>query len=275
MLQPSRVLRIINAFFVRDLLTELSYRVSFLLNFTSVFFSTFTFFFLSRLLGQGDGVEGLEQYGGDYFSFAIIGTALSSYFSVSLGAFARALRTAQTTGTLEAMMMTPAPVPLMVLGSAVWSYVFTTFRVCLYLVLGVLLGMRLHPDPNLVGALVILVLSLIAFASIGIVAASIIVVIKRGNPVTTLLGSISTLVGGILYPVETMPSYLQTLSKFLPITYSARAMRDALLSGASWQALSGELLILLGFCIVLFPLSLLLFRYAIDWARSDGSLTHY
>jgi hypothetical protein len=52
-------------------------------------------------------------------------------------------------------------------------------------------------------------------------------------------------------------------------------MRLSLLVGASWSELLPDLLILAGFTVVLFPLSLLSFRYAVRRARQDGSLTHY
>jgi ABC-type transport system involved in cytochrome c biogenesis permease component len=165
----SDVLQRLRAFLMRDFQTELSYRVSFLLNFSGVFLASVTYFFLSRLLG--DSVAPLlEAYGGDYFAFAIIGVAFASYFGLGLNGFARALREAQTTGTLEAMIMTPAPVSTIVVGSAAWSYAFTTFRVLVYLLLGILLGLDLR-GANYLAALVTLLISIVAFASIGIIAA--------------------------------------------------------------------------------------------------------
>ncbi|MCZ7669885.1 MAG: hypothetical protein M5U34_23245 [Chloroflexi bacterium] len=122
----------------------------------------------------------LGDYGGDYFSFVIIGIALGGYFSVGLTSFAGALRQSQMTGTLEAMMMTPTPVSWLIVGSAAWSYVYTTFRVLVYLVIGALfLGLDLS-QANYLGALVVLLLSIVSFASLGILAAGLIMVVKRG-----------------------------------------------------------------------------------------------
>ena len=52
-------------------------------------------------------------------------------------------------------------------------------------------------------------------------------------------------------------------------------MRLALLTGASWSTLAPDLLALLLFCVLLFPLSLVAFRYAVERARQEGSLAHY
>lgn len=265
--------RLIAAFLIRDLFIETSYRLAALLSFSSVFFTTFSFYFISQLLGENVPAV-LAQYDGDYFAFVIIGVALANYSSLGLSGFSAVLREAQTTGTLEAMLMSPSPLSLVVVGSAAYSYAFTTFRILLYLLLGALLGVDLR-GANLPAALVILLLTIIAFASIGIMAASFIMVVKRGNPVTGIFGSVSSLLGGVFYPVELLPGWLQPVAQLLPITYALRAMRAALLNGAGWSALASDMLVLLLFCVLLFPLSLFAFRRAVQWARRDGTLSHY
>ena len=266
-------LRLVSAFLARDFRTEVSYRFSFILSMAGIVFTAVTYYFVGRLLG--DSVRPLlEAYGGDYFAFALIGVAFASYFTLGLSGFARALRLAQTTGTLEAMLMTPAPVSAVILGSAAWSYVFTTFRVGVYLLLGVALGMQMG-NANYSGAAIVLVLAVATFASLGIIAAGVIMVTKRGDPVTGLFGGFATLVGGVFYPVEIMPDWLQAIANLLPITYALRAMRLALLQGASWRELGPDLLALAIFAVVLFPISLFVFRYAVDRARKEGSLAHY
>ena len=271
--QARDLMRLIGAFLKRDFQTETSYRLSFLMSLGGIFITAFTYYFLAQLLGESVAPL-LEPYGGDYFAFALIGVAFASYFTLGLGAFARAIRQAQMTGTLEAMMMTPTPVSAIVLGSAAWSYVFTTFRVLVYLALGVLLGMELG-EANYLGGLAALLIAIVAFASIGVIAASVIMVIKRGDPVTALLSSAAVLVGGVFYPIEVLPDWLQVIARLIPITYALRAMRLSLLSGASWVELAPDLLVLAAFAVVLFPLSLFVFRRAVEWARGEGSLAHY
>ena len=266
-------LRLLSAFFSRDFKTQISYRLAFALTFVGIFFRAFVFFFISRFIGD-NAAESLSDYGGDYFAYVLIGLAFNLYFDVGLKAFAQALRQAQTTGTLEAMMMTPTPVSGLIIGSAVWDYTFTTLRVFVYLIIGILLGVDLT-NANLLASVVGLLLSIITFASIGIITASIIMVVKRGDPVTALISNISALVGGVYYPIETLPNWLQTIAQFIPITHALRVMRLALLQGASWSELASALWSLSLFCIILFPLSLIIFRAAVDLARREGSLGQY
>jgi ABC-2 type transport system permease protein len=262
------------SFLVRDYRTEVSYRFSFILNLSGILFSAFTFFFISQLIGEAANPY-LQEFEGDYFSFVIIGIAFSGYFGVGLTGFSRAVRQAQTTGTLEAMMMTPLPMPTLVIGSALWSYVMTTMRVFVFILLGVLVfGLDLS-RANALAAVVILLLSIIAFASIGIIAAGIIMIIKRGEPLTSLFSAFANLVGGIYYPVAILPQGLQVIAGLMPITYAVRGMRLALLNGASWPALLPDIAALLIFIVVLFPLALFVFHRAVERARVDGSLAHY
>ena len=262
------------AFVKRDSRLELSYRFSFLLQFCGIFFSVCLFYYVARLLGEAASPY-LAPYGGDYFSFVLIGIAFGGYFGVGLSSFATGIRRAQMTGTLEAMLMTPTRLSTIVLCSSLWSYLITTFRVLVYLALGALfLGVNLG-QGNYLAALLILALSVVAFSGLGIIAASFVMVLKRGDPIAWLFNVLSSLLGGVYYPIAVLPGWLQCLSRLLPITYSLRAMRLALLQGYSLSALAPDILALALFGLILLPLSLLAFRYAVYRARVDGSLTQF
>jgi ABC-2 type transport system permease protein len=259
---------------MRDLRSEMSYRVSFFLQFFNVFTSVAVFYFLARLFGEA-AVPYLEPYGGDYFSFVLIGIAFGGYFGVGLSGFSNGLRRAQTTGTLEAMLSTPTSLSAIIINASLWSYLITTLRVVIYLLIGGLfLGVDLSTG-NYGAAFIILILTVVSFSSLGILAASFIMVLKRGNPITWIFGTTANLLGGVYYPVDVMPAWMQTLAKLLPVTYALRAMRMALLHGVRVTDLRVEIVVLLGFCVLLLPMSLVAFRWAVAKARLDGSLTHY
>jgi len=262
------------AFLRRDWRLQLSYRFSFLLQFFGIFFNLLVFYFLSKLVGDS-AAPYLEPYGGNYFAFVLIGLAFSGYFGVGLNSFSANLREAQTTGTLEAMLMTPTRLSTVIMSSSIYDYGFVTFQVFVYLALGGLLfGVQLDKG-NTPAALVVLVLTIIAMTSLGIIAASFIMVLKRGDPVTLLISSLAVLLGGVYYPVQLMPQWLQQLSRLVPITYSLDAMRRTLLADASFQEIMPDIIALAIFGIVLVPVSLLVFRYAVHRAKVDGSLAHF
>ena len=71
------------------------------------------------------------------------------------------------------------------------------------------------------------------------------------------------------------PDLVRDLAQLIPITHSLEGMRLALLEGASFRAVSHELLILTAFAIVLLPASLLFFSWTLRRARIDGTLSFY
>ncbi len=262
------------AFLRRDWHIEASYRLAFLLQFLGIFFSVFLFYYLSQLIHAED-IPSLQAYGGDYFAFVLIGIAFSGYFGVGLSSFARNIRAAQTTGTLEAMLLTPTRLSTIILSSCLWDYLLTTLRMVIYLALGVLAFDIRIGGGNYGVALLTLLLSVITFSSLGIIAASFIIVLKRGDPVTWLFSTVASLLGGVYYPIDVLPAWLQKLSALIPVTYALHAMRQALLAGADLHALWPDILALAGFCVILTPISLLIFRMAVYQARRDGSLAQY
>jgi len=100
-------------------------------------------------------------------------------------------------------------------------------------------------------------------------------VFKRGNPVNWIVSSSFDLLGGVYYPITILPGPLQVISHALPITYALKALRGILLAGYSFAQVRTEIFALLGFALVLFPLSVLLFEFALKWAKKDGSLSQY
>jgi ABC-2 type transport system permease protein len=267
-------LPVLLAFLKRDFYNEVSYRFAFFFQFFNVIFMVGVFYFIANLLGTAASPF-LADYGGDYFSFVLIGIAFSGYFGVGLSSFSNSIRQAQTTGTLEAMLSTPTRLPIIILSAALWDYWMTTLRVFVYLGVGVVFLSVDLKQANLASAGLILLLTVIVFSSLGIIAASFIMVLKRGDPIAWLFNAASSFLGGVYYPVAVLPGSLQTLSKLLPITYALEALRQALLNGATIGQLTPQILALSVFCLVLLPASLIIFRLAVRQARIDGSLTHY
>ena len=263
-----------SAFLKRDISVALSYRLSFVLRIFGIFFSVASFYFLSRLFG-GAMVSQLEQYGGDYFSFVLIGLAFTGYLGLSLSNFSSSIREGQMTGTLEIMLLSPTRLSSILLSSSLWGYLQTTINVIIYLVVGALVFGFNVSHANFLTALVVLVLSIASFSGFGILSAAVVLVVKQGDPISWLFGGVSTLLAGVYYPIAVLPGWLTPLSHALPMTYALDAMRLAMLKGASLYEVRFDVLVLLGFAVVLTPLSFYAFRQALRRAKIEGSLIQY
>jgi ABC-2 type transport system permease protein len=240
-----------------------------------MFLTVTVLFFLSQLVGQHTINQHLVPYGSNYFTFAIIGVAFYGYFNVGSSVFAEKIREAQTTGTLEVMVSTPARLSTIVLASSIWGFMMTTLRVVLILGTGVLImgsGMKFSNYPLV---LLILGLTVASASSFGIISACFTIVVKRGDPVGWLFRSASWLLGGVVFPVSVLPIWMQKLALLLPTTHGLHAMRLVLLQGKSIGDLFPEIGALCLFCIFLIPISLRMLTYSVRRAKNEGSLTHY
>ncbi len=261
-------------FLLKDLRVQTSYRLAFIMNFAGILIAVTIFFFVSKLMGRSISPH-LAQYGGNYFAFVLIGIALTGFLGTSLAAFSSSISSAQSSGTLEAMLVTPTSLPQIVLLSSLWSFIFTALNVAVYLLLGVtVFGLDLGQANAPVAALVLL-LMVIVFSGFGIIAASFVMLFKRGDPVSWLFGSLSSVMGGTFFPVQILPAWLQRLSYLFPVYYGLRAMRLALLKGLGFVALAPDIAILTGFAAVIVPASLWSFSFAVRRAKIDGSLATY
>lgn len=116
------------AFVWRDFINEASYKLSFLMQLFGILISTLTFFFISKLLGN-IGVSYLRPYGGNYFSFVLIGIAFYSYLGVSMHSLSESIREGQMLGTLEALLVTQTEISTIILSSSLYSFIWASFRV--------------------------------------------------------------------------------------------------------------------------------------------------
>ncbi len=262
------------AFVKKSFISATSYKLSFVMELFSIVLSVATFFFMSKLFGAAF-IPYLKPYGGDYFSFVLIGVAFFDYLGIAQGSMASTIRGGQLMGTLEALLVTQTEIPTIVISSSLYSFIWTSIRVFAYLVVGSLVFNMNIQSANYGGAILILILTIVAFSSIGIISASFIMVLKRGDPFSWVFGSLSLLVGGLYYPISVLPPWLQKISYLLPITYALEGMRLALLKGYSIAQLSNNILALLVFAAIMLPISILCFKYAVKKAKIDGTLTQY
>ena len=267
--------RKINAFLVRDLLWNLSYPLSFFWQSSSILFILVTFYFLGHLV-SGSTAGYLSAYGGgNYFPFVLVGLALAGFQGVALSSISQAIQSGMYTGTLESMLVTPTSLSTIVFSSVLYPFTSSLLSILLYIVFGaVLFGFSLA-KANLLSAAVILVLTVLAHLPLGIFSASFLLIFKRGDPITSIVGSLSSLLGGVYFPLTVFPDWLRIIALFLPFTHALEGLRQAVLNGRSLGELTTQVAVLGLFAVVLLPLSLAVFAYAVHQAKRLGTLSQF
>ncbi len=264
--------RKIYSFIKRDFREFISYPLSALFTFLSVFLTLFIFFYLSRVISPGSSIL---KYSGDYFSFVIIGIAFSSAATSGLNTIVSALRNEEMKGTLEILLSGRVKTIDVLTGLMSFNIIFELFRMLFILVLSaVFFGLKIHYDKIYV-SIIFLLLTFFTFLSLGIISGGIILITKKGNPLSFLVNQANLLFSGVYFPYEILPLWLKVFSFAFPTTYALKAIRLNLLQGYGFDRLYGELFILIGFAAVLLPASVVFFDQALKLCKKWGSLNTY
>ena len=253
----------------RDALTTIRYRNGFLLSAVGVLAEVVAFRYLAHAIGPAFRPEGV-----DYFPFLLVGSGFYTFLITGVQAFLSTVQEAQQTGTLEVLLTTTTPAPVLIFLSAFSAFAGKLANLVLFLVVGLLLFRVPLLHPNLLGVVVIFLLSLAVALALGVFAAALQIAIQKGSPVIWLLGSVWFLTGTI-FPVGALPLPLRWAAWWIPMTHSLTGMRGALLLGRSIPELAPEIVWLFAAALVLVPASLVFFSWVLRRGRSEGTLSAY
>jgi ABC-2 type transport system permease protein len=264
----------IGLLFLRDLSVARSYRAAFLIEIVQALFGAASFYFLSRFVSSPALTKSLPP-GSDYFSFALVGIAFFDYLSLALITFDSSLQEARQNGTLEHLLVTQTSLPVILAGSSLYPFAVLSLRTVIYIAWGaILFGFPLH-GANWLGAVLVLAASVLAFSGLGILSASYLLIFKRGNPVNWAILGLSSVVGGMMYPISVLPVWLQRVARLIPVTYSLEGMRAAILGRAPTRELLPSITGLLVFAVLFLPISFAIFSWALRRTKITGTLTHF
>lgn len=263
----------IAAFVRQDFLVQTSYRIRTLFSFVGLLVTIVPVYFIANAI-QPIVAESIRDQGGQYFGFLLVGLATQRLLWTSVTGLPQTISAGIRTGTLEALFSTPVRLPTLLTGMISYRTLWGFAEVLFLLLAGALMGAQLVPAriPAALGIILIVVLTYVAF---GLMGAAAQLAFRTMGPFTAVVGTSSILLGGVYYPTEVLPSWIQGFSAVIPLTYGLRALRGTLLEGSSLVEVAGDLAILMGFAIGLFVVGSFLFHRALEYARKSGSLAQY
>ena len=260
-------------FIGKDMKIAISYKLQFIFQFSQVFFSVAIIYFIGKMLGASNNSPLLKAYGADYFSFALVGLAVTSYLRAGLVTITNEIRQVMNQGTLEAMYAAPVGYKWLLLYASLWPFIFETFRVMCHFFIGMIVfGLRLH-NANWLGAAVTMIITIPIFLMLGMTSCSILILVKRGDPINWVFSSASALLAGTMFPIAVLPGWLRAVALCMPLTHSLEAMRKCLLTGASVQQVYWHLLALLLFLAALAPGAVLVNNMCMKRAKRRGAFS--
>jgi ABC-2 type transport system permease protein len=248
-----------------------SYKLNLVFSIAALFLTTLPFYFAANALQPMMGGVVSDQ-GGDYFGFVLVGLIAISLLTTSLTGVYQAVSGSVNSGWLEAQLGTSTPVSVLLVGMSAYDFLWTTLRVTVLLVYGWMLGAHVHWAGLALGVPVLLLLCL-AYFGLGLVLASMFLTFRTIGPAQSVIVTASVLLGGVYYPTESIPSWIQSLSVVIPMTYGLRAVRRLVLEGVGPAAVGQDVLVMAGIAVASLAIGAIVFRAAFDHSRRRGTLS--
>ena len=211
----------------------------------------------------------------------IVGVLLWSFLSALFNEIASSIAYERWEGTLEYTFMAPVSRLIHLFGVSLFAAVYSIIRLAI-VIGGLAVFIKLDLSrANLLGILIVLLVSSFAFIGLGLMAAILPVFSpERGAEATNIFQGCLLLVSGVYYPVEILPGWLQPFAKLSPATYSLSACRKLMGIGSGQGQLVGapisevvpELLTLALMGVVMVPVGLWVFGHVEQWAKKTGKL---
>lgn len=163
-------------------------------------------------------------------------------------------------GTLEQLIVTPIRKFELIVGKLIPFTIIGFIEVLI-----VIVAAFIFFDVELKGSFLLLLISCIPFLFSTLGLGMLVSTISRTQQQAMMLAVFLIMLpflylSGFTFPVENMPPIIQFASNFIPLKYFLIILRSLFLKGSGISELWDEMLIMLAIGLVVFPLSVLVFR---------------
>ena len=254
-------------------LTAVSYRMGMVLSVLALVVTIVPVYFVSQAL-QPIVAESIRGEGGNYFAFLVLGLAAMTFVLAAVGSFPARLSSSISSGTLEAVLATPTRVPEFVIGLIGYDLLWASVKAGLVVLAGVILGVDFVWQA-LPAVVLVAGLAIAGYIAIGVIAGGLILLFRTAGPIIPGVVAATSLLGGVYYSTSVIPTWIHSLSEFIPLTYALRAVRRLFLDGVSMGEVRDDVALLAALTGVLVVLSWVSFGLALRYAKRTGTLSHY
>ncbi len=203
-------------------------------------------------------IQGLPP-GADYFDFVLPGLLAMGLMQLLMVGMAGSIARYREMQILKRIQVTPVRPSAFIAGQVSSRLILAVVKLALMVALGVALGATVNGSWPLMVAIATagnLVFLTLAFAVAGRVET-----VEGANNLAGLATIPLMFLSGMFFPIETMPDFLQTVVRYLPITPVIDALRAIALEGAGIGDLGTELAIIGGWIVAGSVLARLSFRF--------------
>jgi ABC-2 type transport system permease protein len=163
-------------------------------------------------------------------------------------------------GIFRRFAVTPLKRQTIIAGSIIQRYIVILVQTVILILIGVL-AFQAEISGNFFTFWLVLTVAALCFLSIGFALTTAVKSARAATPVCMIAFFILLFLGGIFFPLEIMPEFLQYICKVLPSTHINDAMRMIIIEGEGLGAVWQELLIVLGWTAACLIISVKFFKW--------------
>ena len=209
-----------------------------------------------------------------YFGFVVLGAICFSLASICTTSLPTAIDGAIGRGTLEAILGTPARLGAICVGLVGYGVLWALLRAAIILLVAMWLGAAIVWRGVPLG-LVVLLLTMLTYAGLGLIFAAMVLVFRTTGPLTTTVLTASMFLGGVYYPTSIIPSRGSILRDSSLLLISMDCACQIVLRGDSFAYVARDVQMLAAMTTVSLSVGTLAFCLALQRARRAGTLSSY
>jgi ABC-2 type transport system permease protein len=204
-------------------------------------------------------LEGVVPGNPNYFEFLAPGIMMMVVITALLTGLAGAVAKENEQGTIDGILIAPITRLSIILGKALAQSIRGFIQGFIVLLIAVtVFGVTIHGSFFLVALL--LFLCIFSFVGLGILVSASVAEQEAATQLLFMLQLPVLFLSGAFFPLQQMPLMMQNIAHALPLTYAVEALRKVIVLGAGFNAVKGEILILVIFGVVTLAIAVPLFK---------------
>lgn len=195
-----------------------------------------------------------------YIDFLVPGIIAMTLMNSAMFGLAGTIVNYRERGILRRLKVTPQPLPVFLSAQIANQLLFSILRAVLLVAVA-----RAFFDVSVVGSylvlFVVIIIGSLCFVTIAFTVASVSKNREISDSISNLITMPMMFLGGVFFPVESAPAWIQPVISALPLKYLADATRNVMIRGEGLEAIGLELTVLVAVTVVFFIASVLMWRW--------------
>ncbi|MFO7269994.1 ABC transporter permease [Sphaerobacter thermophilus] len=205
-------------------------------------------------------VEGVDTENVRYIDFLVPGILAMSIMTSGLMGLSSTFVSYRERGILRRIKATPFSLWSFI-GARIFTQVLIAMAQAVIVLSIAVLLFDVKISGDLISLLVMIALGSLAFLAIGFFVSGIARNQEVADSVANAISFPMMFLGGVFFPIELAPAWMQPITKIIPLTYFANGLRDIMIQGDTLFSVWSSALVMLATAAVGVALSVRFFRW--------------